>query len=309
VRIPVAGSRWGSDGRGARGYAAGWSVPSRWWPQSAQLATLVPAWARPTTGLPGPAYHLEFTQHERGSPGPVPTRDNLLVFYLDGAADVARSVAALAELGRRPVAVDNPYWTDYGAVTVEDPDGWRVVLMPHAGFQDRPPRETVTVDWYAGDRAALRPLFALAEDSDAELDSYVAAGRVLAARAGGEVVGHLQLVDGGEPGRVEIKNMAVREDLHGLGIGGRLVREALTRLAVEGVSIVEVATAAADVGNLRFYQRLGSGCGRCSAMPSPSPPGTRRGSASTASPCVTGFGSTSTSSGFPSRPTVASLWA
>jgi hypothetical protein len=29
-----------------------------------------------------------------------------------------------------PVEAENPYWTDNGAVTVEDPDHWRVVLMP-----------------------------------------------------------------------------------------------------------------------------------------------------------------------------------
>src|SRR5438034_11838219 len=28
-------------------------------------------------GLPGVEYHLEFTQHDQGSPGPAPTRDNL----------------------------------------------------------------------------------------------------------------------------------------------------------------------------------------------------------------------------------------
>ncbi len=208
-------------------------------------------------GLPGAAYHLEFTQHERGSPGDAPTRDNLLVFYLDGATEVARTVAGLAALGCVPVSADNPFWTDHGAVTVEDPDGWRVVLMPRAGFQDGSPREAVTVDWHLGEREPLRALFALAEDSVAELDSYLAQGRVLVARTGDEVVGHLQLVDGREPGSAEIKNMAVREDLQGQGIGAQLVREALVQLAAGGVSTVEVATAAADVGNLRFYQRLG----------------------------------------------------
>lgn len=34
-------------------------------------------------GLPGTHHHLEFTQHDHGSPGPAPTRDNLLVLYFD----------------------------------------------------------------------------------------------------------------------------------------------------------------------------------------------------------------------------------
>jgi len=36
----------------------------------------------------------------------------------------------LATLGHLPVEAENPYWTDNRAVTVEDPDHWRVVLMP-----------------------------------------------------------------------------------------------------------------------------------------------------------------------------------
>ena len=114
----------------------------------------------------------------------------------------------------------------------------------------------VRIGVYAGPREALRPLFAMAEDSPAQLDSYLGAGRVLVARSGGEVVGHLQLVDG-DRGSVEIRNMAVREAWQGRGIGARLVRAAIDLAASEAVSTVLVATAAADVGNLRFYQRQG----------------------------------------------------
>jgi hypothetical protein len=37
-------------------------------------------------GLPGMPYHLEFTQHDHGSPGLAPSRDNLLVLYFDDRA-------------------------------------------------------------------------------------------------------------------------------------------------------------------------------------------------------------------------------
>lgn len=112
------------------------------------------------------------------------------------------------------------------------------------------------VELYTGARSALRPLFELAEDSPAQLDAYLDAGRVLVARLGGEVVGHLQLVATDRAGEVELKNMAVREELQGRGIGARLVHAAVELVAVEAVSLV-VATAAADIGNLRFYQRQG----------------------------------------------------
>lgn len=114
----------------------------------------------------------------------------------------------------------------------------------------------VRVEPYTGARTALRPLFELAEDSPAQLDSYLDAGRILIARWGADVVGHVQLVETGRADEVELKNMAVREDLQGRGIGARLVRAALELLTTEATSLV-VATAAADIGNLRFYQRLG----------------------------------------------------
>jgi hypothetical protein len=126
---------------------------------------------------------------------PWPSRDNLLVLYLDDQAQAEWAAARLAALSHPRVEAENPYWTDNGAITVEDPDHWRVVLMPRP-FADgaEPP---VTVEWYAGDRDALRPLFELAEDSAAELDSYLHSGRVLVARAGPQIVWHLQLTGTG----------------------------------------------------------------------------------------------------------------
>jgi len=78
-------------------------------------------------GLPGADYHLEFTSHRDGSPCPAPTRDNLLVLYLENRTAVERAAARLRERGHEPVEPDNPYWARYG-VSFEDPDGWRVVL-------------------------------------------------------------------------------------------------------------------------------------------------------------------------------------
>ncbi|MHA6247013.1 VOC family protein [Pontibacter sp. CAU 1760] len=85
-------------------------------------------------GLPGFAYHLEFTQHEAGSPCPAPTQDNLLVLYIPDAAAIERVASRLGHLGYPVVAPENPYWEEKGAITIEDPDGWRLVLMPSAGI-------------------------------------------------------------------------------------------------------------------------------------------------------------------------------
>ena len=53
--------------------------------------------------------------------------------------------------------------------------------------------DDVRIETYGGPRGELRALFELAEDSAAELDSYIDAGRVLAATSDGEIIGHLQL--------------------------------------------------------------------------------------------------------------------
>jgi GNAT superfamily N-acetyltransferase len=110
---------------------------------------------------------------------------------------------------------------------------------------------------HQGSRAELRALFELAEDSAEQLDSYVEQGDVLVARLGDESVGHLQLVAGADPGEVELKNMAVVEQRQGSGIGRRLVRAAVELARSRSAHRLTVATATADIGNLRFYQRVG----------------------------------------------------
>lgn len=84
-------------------------------------------------GLPGHAYHLEFTQHEEGSPCPAPTKDNLLVFYIPDEAAIKKLAERLNAMGYPAVPPENPYWAERG-VTIEDPDGWRVVLMNTMGI-------------------------------------------------------------------------------------------------------------------------------------------------------------------------------
>jgi GNAT superfamily N-acetyltransferase len=115
----------------------------------------------------------------------------------------------------------------------------------------------VTVELYAGPRAQIRSLFELAEDSVDQLDSYLDLGRVLVARSDDELVGQLQLIDTDRPGELEVKNMGVRPEWQSQGIGALLMEAALDLARAESRVRVLVATAAADTGNLRFYQRRG----------------------------------------------------
>jgi catechol 2,3-dioxygenase-like lactoylglutathione lyase family enzyme len=77
-------------------------------------------------GLPGEDVHLELTTHAEGSPGPAPTRDNLLVLYMTEREAIAGIETRMRALGHEPVEPENPYWND--DITFADPDGWRVVL-------------------------------------------------------------------------------------------------------------------------------------------------------------------------------------
>ncbi len=83
-------------------------------------------------GLPGRELQLEFLSHAGGSPGRAPSAENLLVFYLGDAGARDRAADRLRALGSEPVAAENPWWDGVHAVTFEDPDGWRVVLVPSA---------------------------------------------------------------------------------------------------------------------------------------------------------------------------------
>ncbi len=75
--------------------------------------------------IPGTEAHLEFTSGGDDS-GPVAHPESLLVLYL---GDEQAVQAATARLGVEPVTPANPYWAEHG-ITVADPDGFRVVLVP-----------------------------------------------------------------------------------------------------------------------------------------------------------------------------------
>lgn len=84
-------------------------------------------------GLPDKNYHLEFTSHVSGTPCPAPTKDNLLVLYLPNWEVITDVANRLEKMGYPEVEAENPYWGD-DSITIEDPDGWRVVLFCSTGL-------------------------------------------------------------------------------------------------------------------------------------------------------------------------------
>ncbi|MDT4997120.1 MAG: hypothetical protein QOD45_1188 [Pseudonocardiales bacterium] len=220
-------------------------------------------------GLPDPATQLEIVR-ARSDTDYAGSLDQL-IFYLDDDDAVLAATASLLEHGLMPDEAPHPYWKANRAVTFHDPDGRSVVFAPWVYGRDPDPADALAdttgsavssgpaleIDWYRGDRADLRSLFEEAEDSRTQLDGYIKVGRVLAARSGPEVVGHLQIVPTGRDGEIELKSLAVIAQRRGTGVGRSLVTAAVTRCRAGNLTHMIVSTAAASTGNLRFYQRCG----------------------------------------------------
>lgn len=79
-------------------------------------------------GVPGGAYHLEFTARRGHRVGTAPTEDHLLVFYLPTFPEWDEACARMTAAGFRRVSSFNPYW-DISGRTFEDVDRYRVVLQ------------------------------------------------------------------------------------------------------------------------------------------------------------------------------------
>lgn len=79
-------------------------------------------------GMPDASVHLEFTQHEAGSPCPAPTKDNLLVLYFNNSQNYQAALTQMRSIAAKEVTPENPYWLGK-STSFEDPDGWGVILF------------------------------------------------------------------------------------------------------------------------------------------------------------------------------------
>ena len=216
--------------------------------------------------------------------GSAPVGLSLHVAFSASLDDVLAACDRLRDLGVTPLSffaheTTEPSvigWMPAAAVYFRDPDGH---LLEYLTMLDEPPRADggilpwsawvegrplappdpgrVRVELHPGRRDELRALFAMAEDSPEQLDSYLDAGQVLVAVAGDHVVGHLQLVETDDSQRSEIKNMAVEPSFRGRGVGRALIDAAVDLVRAQQRSMLVVATAAASIDTLRFYQRTG----------------------------------------------------
>jgi ribosomal protein S18 acetylase RimI-like enzyme len=115
----------------------------------------------------------------------------------------------------------------------------------------------IEIRLHEGSREPLAWLFAEADDSESQIASYRELGEVLVACRDGASIGHVQIVETDEPRIFELKSLAVDEQLRSRGIGAALVQAAVARCRERNAHSLLVATAAASIPALKFYQRQG----------------------------------------------------
>ena len=133
----------------------------------------------------------------------------------------------------------------------------RIVPTSNGSARISRQRNPMHIDHYDDDRNLLLPLFALADDSQAQIAAYITRGEVLVAHDGDLLVGHLQILETEDASVFELKTMAVTEKRQREGIRQHLVRAAIAYCRARNNHRLIVSTAAADIANLRFYQRQG----------------------------------------------------
>jgi ribosomal protein S18 acetylase RimI-like enzyme len=108
------------------------------------------------------------------------------------------------------------------------------------------------------EREAFLPLLLEADESEAIVRTYLDEGVLFAVSEDGDVGGVVLVTDHpGDPGARELRNIAVRADRRGRGIGGRAVALLVERLRADGATKLVVGTADTSADAQRFYRRCG----------------------------------------------------
>ncbi|WP_314173661.1 VOC family protein [Streptomyces winkii] len=126
----AAAERFWADGLGmdVLHRAAPPATPPRPGEDAGRYALLMAGWR-------DASWHLELALDPHAPVAPAPTDEDLLVVYLDGPVPDGL-VERLEECGGTRVPARNPYWDTWG-VTVQDPDGYRLVLSTRGWSNDR----------------------------------------------------------------------------------------------------------------------------------------------------------------------------
>ena len=100
-------------------------------------------------------------------------------------------------------------------------------------------------------------MFKLADDSERQILSYLYRGEILFASQSGQPLGHALILEQEVPKILELKSIAVVERRQGQGIGGMLMKAAVSYCRTQEAKALKVSTSIADSQALGFYLRHG----------------------------------------------------
>lgn len=95
-----------------------------------------------------------------------------------------------------------------------------------------------------------------ADPSKELVESYLKSADVFVAVRLGDIIG-VYLLCPIDPDKAEIKNIAVREELQGQGIGKLLLEDAARQARANGYKALFIGTGNSSVGQLYLYQKAG----------------------------------------------------
>ncbi|WP_060205654.1 GNAT family N-acetyltransferase [Sporosarcina koreensis] len=99
-------------------------------------------------------------------------------------------------------------------------------------------------------------LLLLADPSRALVEAYIAEGECYVAEENRESIGVFVVVALSK-NTIEIKNIAVREDRQGQGLGKKLLHQAIEVAKSNGYAHIEIGTGNSSIGQLALYQKCG----------------------------------------------------
>lgn len=99
-------------------------------------------------------------------------------------------------------------------------------------------------------------LLLLADPSRVLIEAYLQQGDCYVCEEKDEIIGTYVIVKLNDE-TTEIKNVAVREDMQGRGIGKKLLHDALRTAKASGSTTVEIGTGNSSIGQLALYQKCG----------------------------------------------------
>jgi ribosomal protein S18 acetylase RimI-like enzyme len=114
----------------------------------------------------------------------------------------------------------------------------------------------ITFDKLDKDYQIPYELLLLADPSKDLIDGYLKHSEVFAARQIDEIIG-IAVLFPLTTETVEIKNVAVKPEFQGLGIGSFLIENVVQFASLNGQKSICIGTANSSVGQLYLYQKLG----------------------------------------------------